>query len=375
MMLQNAVYGIAGSVAPLGMGLLVWPSIVMLLGQAKRRAGNHENSDDSGHVMTIRNSIRLMRLFFAMVYFYAGLAKTGQDWLSGRTVRELIGLWTGPTAPALLKHTLSRAPQTLYTFVIWGGLLLDLTSAFGLNVGPLYSKVFFALSLVVFHAANHFLFVIETFPWVMVSALCVQFDSFWMDTCAWNVHYVMTKIRAVRAKAALMWAWTSRICTIFAGVSLTMLVILHIAIPLPCALHAILDDGSLAWGSQCQYWSWRMMTRSSRALPVSLLFRRKRNSENGNQISHNSREWLHETCLRGVWQEVAPYEDRLLALVQNYRGKRGFNGDAPRGDSTTETISRYDYLDDVLTEKYADVWVEINGPPVSAICASKFGSF
>ena len=31
MMLQNAVYGIAGMVAPLSMGLLVWPSIVLLM--------------------------------------------------------------------------------------------------------------------------------------------------------------------------------------------------------------------------------------------------------------------------------------------------------------------------------------------------------
>ena len=34
MMLQNAVYGIAGMVAPLSMGLLVWPSIVLLMGEA-----------------------------------------------------------------------------------------------------------------------------------------------------------------------------------------------------------------------------------------------------------------------------------------------------------------------------------------------------
>ena len=43
-----------------------------------------------------------MRLLFSFVYFFAGVAKTGHDWLSGRTPRELMRLWTGPTAPLIL---------------------------------------------------------------------------------------------------------------------------------------------------------------------------------------------------------------------------------------------------------------------------------
>ena len=43
------------------------------------------------------------------------------------------------------------------------------------------SKALFALLLAAFHTANHFLFVLETFPWVMMSAFAVHFDSSWMD--------------------------------------------------------------------------------------------------------------------------------------------------------------------------------------------------
>ena len=42
MMLQNAVYGIAGFIAPIGMGLMVWPSIILLLGNTKKKDSSND---------------------------------------------------------------------------------------------------------------------------------------------------------------------------------------------------------------------------------------------------------------------------------------------------------------------------------------------
>lgn len=40
-------------------------------------------------------SLTLMRGYFTVVYFYAGVAKMEEDWLGGWTPTEILHLWTG----------------------------------------------------------------------------------------------------------------------------------------------------------------------------------------------------------------------------------------------------------------------------------------
>ena len=138
-----------------------------------------------------------------------------------------------------------------------------------------------------------------------------------------------------------------------------LLACLLVGAPLPCAVHSFRENGSLTWGSQCQYWSWRMMSRSTRVLPVGLLMR----SREGGRDS----EWSQNVGLRGVWQEAGAYEDRLLSLVHSYKGLRTARGPSSNGTGTgtrtgTRTRTSLDYSSE-QSEKYADVWVEVNGPP------------
>ena len=60
----------------------------------------------------------------------------------------------------------------LFTFhsIRYGGLTIDILASIVLpfSGGVLRLSILFATS--VFHLANHFLFVIETFPWVMLSS-------------------------------------------------------------------------------------------------------------------------------------------------------------------------------------------------------------
>lgn len=44
---------------------------------------------------TLWGSIWLLRGYFTIIYFYAGVAKLETDWLGGWTIRELLRLWTG----------------------------------------------------------------------------------------------------------------------------------------------------------------------------------------------------------------------------------------------------------------------------------------
>lgn len=53
-----------------------------------------------------------------------------------------------------------------------------------------------------FHLMNHFTFVIETFPWLMITSLVIYFDSTWMTSIFRNLFAIqqqtMTKFQSLR---------------------------------------------------------------------------------------------------------------------------------------------------------------------------------
>ena len=366
MMLQNTVYGIPGEVGTKGMVLLIWPACILLLTQPStnvealiaEKAGRKEEllvHEEACCPLLHRSFIKVL---FSLVYIYAGIAKTSDDWLSGSTARELIKLWTGPTAPAFLRDLLwpeltpfgvKKGPSSgfdidigisaalpLFTLIIWGGLLLDLCAPLILHFGTRKMKMGATLVFVSFHVVNHYLFVIETFPWVMISALVLHFEpSEWMEqaavivTAPWRL--IGSLRRSVEEVGKLMWTSMQFTGTVFIAVLFVALVL----IPLPCALHSIGENGSLTWGSQCSYWSWRMMTRSTRVLSVGLFMT---NNSKSVEVPHSKTQlWIREVGLRGQWQEAAPYEDRFCAVLRQHQPEH--------------------------SRKYADVWIEVNGPP------------
>ncbi len=330
MMLQNAVYGIAGRVAAVGMCIFIWPAIVLLLGQPETITRSLSPTAPVWHAALVQTTM-------ASVYMYAGVAKTSTDWLSGATARELMKLWTGPTAPTSLKDMVLHGGcgRGLTLVLSWGGAMLDLLAPLGLNFGSLSVKLACAGCLVGFHLCNHYLFVIETFPWVMLSALALQFNAEWMEYSAslvtsspkLDMFYLWYPIKEAHN---IIFKCMEKLRVI----AVLILLLLLLLVPLPCALHSIGEDGSLTWGSQCSYWSWRMMTRSTRVLSVGLSL------TNDSSASHSGKQqqrWIQESGLRGVWQEAAPYEDRFAAVLEQHER--------------------------ATAHKYADVWLEVNGPP------------
>ena len=77
------------------------------------------------------------------------------------------------------------------------------------------------------------------------------------------------------------------------------------------------------------------MTRSARVLSVGLSLTNDSNiSRKG---PHQHQIWLQQSGLGGVWLEAAPYEDRFAAVLARHEPE--------------------------TAHKYADVWLEVNGPP------------
>ena len=111
-----------------------------------------------------RWTIDILRFQIALVYIYGGIAKLNGDWLSGVPMQmmlleksRLLGQWAGEPELALL--------------FAYGGVLLDL------GIIPLLcwkrTRILGLLLAAIFHIANHLLFQIGIFPWMMLAATII----------------------------------------------------------------------------------------------------------------------------------------------------------------------------------------------------------
>jgi len=122
-------------------------------------------------------------------------------------------------------------------------------------------------------------------------------------------------------------------------VTIVTILFLHVVSPLYCALHTIGDEGNVNWVSTCQFFVWRMMTRST----VVRSFTYRLINHNTKQVDYINPESLG---MRGT-QGLAYYEDMLLEIAHRI----GSHAISATSDQTPPAI-------------YADIWVEINGPPI-----------
>ena len=65
--------------------------------------------------------------------------------------------------------------------IAYGGVVFDLSVGFALLSPWPAVRVAATVAAVAFHVTNHYLFVLETFPWVMISSCVLFHDPVWMD--------------------------------------------------------------------------------------------------------------------------------------------------------------------------------------------------
>jgi len=229
LMVHNGLYGIANHVALVGM-VPIWTLLIHLLGTVRPRG-------------TSGWSYWVLQMYVGGIYWYAGLTKLSLDWLSDALPRELLlhNEWADVAACRglvdLAAHRLGLGEELFFSLLARAGLLLDLFAGPGLLAASPWLRALCALLLACFHLLNHRLFVLETFPWVMLSALALAYPNPapWMGPRGW---------KAPPLPALL-------------------LLLGHLLLPLPCGLEAVLDRGEGSWGSRCGFFAWRMMARSA----------------------------------------------------------------------------------------------------------------
>lgn len=182
-----------------------------------------------------------LRLQFAIVYFFGGVAKLNGDWLRGDPLHAwLSGRADLPLLGPLLEH---RAAAITFA---WAGLLIDLSMGF-LLFGRRTFWVGAALSIL-FNSLNALIFNIGIFPYVMMASLTLFAEPSWPRR-------VFSRLRAAGRPEQPV------------GRGHAMVLFLHVyalaQVLLP--LRHWLYPGDVTWTEEGHRFSWRMKLRDKDA--------------------------------------------------------------------------------------------------------------
>lgn len=134
-------------------------------------------------------SVTVVRLFLAMVYIYAGVAKLNSDWL----VHAMpLKIWLAGNSDFPLVGRFFDAPWLAFA-MSWAGALYDLTIPFFLL--NRHTRFTAYLAVITFHLLTGLLFPIGMFPAIMIVCTLVFFEA---EDWAWfrkNITPLQARIR------------------------------------------------------------------------------------------------------------------------------------------------------------------------------------
>lgn len=242
----------------------------------------------------------LVRAQIGLVYFFAGLAKLGPDWLLHG---QPLGIWlhartdTPIIGPILDEHIVALAMS-------WAGFLYDTTIPFWLLWRR--SRPFAYIVVCTFHFLTNVFFNIGIFPVVMTAAATIFFDPDWPRWLWARIRRVELSALPVRSPSP------SRLGTL-GLVALSGWFLVQLAMP----LRAHLYGGNVLWHDQGIRWSWRVMVREKNG---SVLYR-VRLDDDPREIRVAPSQYLN----RYQEQEFAGQPDLILQLAhriaRDYRAR------------------------------------------------------
>ncbi|THH41865.1 HTTM domain-containing protein [Neolewinella litorea] len=185
--------------------------------------------------------IHILRLFVAVVYFYAGLAKLNSDWLLHA---QPLAIWLPARYDLPFLGDLLQQRWVHFAFA-WGGALYDLAIPFLLLWRR--TRVAAFLLVVIFHVLTRVLFPIGMFPYIMIVSALIFFGP--------ELH---ERILAVLARGR---SWVAGRRSLSARVPvwrllpITGVLLFHLLFP----FRYVLQPGELFWTEAGYRFSWRVM--------------------------------------------------------------------------------------------------------------------
>lgn len=216
-----------------------------------------------------------IRLMMGIVYVYAGLAKLNSDWL----VEAMpLRLWLPAKNDLWLLGPLLNKTWVAYFFSYFGAVY-DLTIPFFLLNRK--TRPWAYAAVVVFHIATYILFPIGMFPFIMVGAALVFFDSAQADAA----------LRRVGRFARFLPLAAGTKCITFAPrakMALWALLLVFFSIQVLFPWRYLLMPGELFWTEEGYRFSWRVMLMEKMGYAQFVV----RDAESGKVVMVNNNDFL-----------------------------------------------------------------------------------
>lgn len=191
-------------------------------------------------------TLNVLRVQVGTVYFFAGLAKLGGDWLlhaepmniwlTSHAHMPVLGFWFGQV---WVQYAMS-----------WTGFLFDLTIPFWLSWSRSRPYAYFVV--VAFHTMTFLLFPIGMFPFIMIFSALVFFPANWPQRLWLGLRMCGVEIRPLRESAGPILA-PSRVVT----ASLALFFLVQWTLP----FRHFAYPGNVLWNEEGMRFSWKVMIR------------------------------------------------------------------------------------------------------------------
>jgi hypothetical protein len=199
-----------------------------------------------------------LKFQIGLVYFFAGLAKLGSDWLihaqplniwlSARTETPLIGPWLDHWWVALAMS--------------WGGFLFDISIWAWLLWRP--TRPWAYVLVVLFHTLTGYLFLIGMFPIIMMTGATIFFADDWPEQLWKRIKRPSLTISGRESAPDIAQTPGADVRPVKPSRMFRMAVLVWLCwsclmLALPLRTH--LYGGNVLWHEQGMRWSWRVMVR------------------------------------------------------------------------------------------------------------------
>lgn len=262
-------------------------------------------------------AVYLIRAQIGIVYFYAGLAKLGHDWL---VHGQPLGIWLAARDEIPVLGSLFRLPGTALV-MSWAGFLYDTTIPLWLSLRR--TRLVAYLVLIAFHTATHILFQIGLFPFIMSFAALVFFPPTWPRRFTRSA--APQPLPSIDPTARRV--WLRRLGFGLAAVYLAF----QVAVP----LRHFAKPGDVLWEEHGMRWSWKVMVRSKKG---SLTYRVR-------PADQRRRDWEVDPLEYLQWRqfsEMSGQPDLIAQLARHIADDFAQRGLGP-------------------VQVRADAWISLNG--------------
>ena len=192
-------------------------------------------------------TIDSIKILISIVYIYAGLAKINSDWLL-KAMPLKIWLPSKYDIPVIGDYLLQQ--EWVHYLMSWSGMIYDLSIPFLLFYKK--TRAFAFILVIIFHLFTAVLFPIGMFPYIMIIASLIFFDSKFQNKIIRLIKIIISPIKKSNIEKVEKFKYVySKL--------ITSIVIIFLIIQLIFPFRFVIYPGNLFWNEEGYRFSWRVM--------------------------------------------------------------------------------------------------------------------